>query len=93
MRLSKLHPVALGASFGIISGVMVLGMALLAQVFLDGKPIVAALGTMYISYNTSLINSLLVGVYAFANGFVGGYVVAWIYNFLIDRLLIDEKSS
>ena len=86
MTISKLHPTALGLSFGVISGLSVFGMGLLAQMFLHGKPLVAAVGTMYVSYNASLINSALGGVVGFVNAFIAGYIVAWIYNFLLNRV-------
>ena len=84
MTVSKLHPVALGIAFGIISGLTVFGMGLFAQTFLHGQPIVASVGSMYITYNGSLIHSLLGGVVGFVNAFIAGYVAAWIYNLLID---------
>ncbi len=86
MTISNLHPVAFGVALGVISGVSIFGMGLLAQMFLHGKPLVAAVGTMYISYNATLINSALGGVVSFVNAFIAGYVAAWIYNVLIHRL-------
>ena len=86
MSFSKIHPVALGLSFGVISGISALLMCLAAYSFFNDKPIVAAVGTMYISYNPSLINSALGGVAGFVNAFIAGYVAAWIYNLLLDRI-------
>lgn len=86
MSISKIHPVALGVSLGIISGVSIFIMGLLAHAFFYGKPLVAAMGTMYISYNPSIINSALGGTLGFVNAFIAGYVAAWLYNLLIDHL-------
>ena len=86
MTISKINPVALGISFGIVSGLTLFGMGLMAQMFLHGKPIVAALGTMYISYNGSMMNSLLGGVIGFVNAFIAGFIAAWVYNFLLDKV-------
>ena len=86
MTVSKLNPVALGISFGVISGLTIFGMGVMAQMFLHGKPVVAAMGTMYISYNGSMINSLLGGAIGFVNAFIAGYIASWIYNFLIDKV-------
>jgi len=86
MAISKLHPVALGISVGIITGVSIFAMGMMAHLFLVGKPVVAAIGTSYLTYNPSPINSALGGVLGFVNAFIGGYLAAWIYNLLIDRL-------
>lgn len=86
MAISKLHPVAFGASSGLIFGVSVLLLSFFAYYFLNGKPIILELGTMYLAYNSSPINSALCGVVAGLNGFVGGYIFSWIYNLLIDIL-------
>lgn len=85
MKVSKLNPVALGISFGIISGLTLFSMGLLALFFLHGKPIVAAMGTMYVSYNSSFMNSLLGGLMGFVNAFIAGYIGAWLYNLFVDH--------
>lgn len=86
MALSRIHPLALGLTLGIISGLSVFIMGVLAYIVLDGKPIVSMLGTMYVTYNPTLINSILGGIIAFVNAFIAGYIAAWIYNLLIKSL-------
>jgi hypothetical protein len=86
MALSKLDPIALGAAVGILSGAVAWIMGLLAIAFYTGKPIVAMMGTMYFTYNPSFINSALGGGVVLVNSFIGGYITAWLYNFLMDYL-------
>lgn len=86
VSFSKLNPTAMALAFGIIAGIMVLISGLLLHAFLAGKPIVAAIGTMYISYNPTLINSVLCGVVSFVNVCIGVYIAIWLYNFLVDSL-------
>lgn len=83
MAFSKLHPVALGLSVGVISGLSTLFMGFLAVAFYTGKPLVAMVGTMYVTFNPSFINAALGAVIVFVNGFIGSYIAAWIYNLLI----------
>ena len=86
MAFSKIHPVALGLSVGIISGLSAFFMGMLALAFYTGKPLVAMAGTLYVTLNPSFINSALAGVVVFVNAFIGSYIVAWIYNFLVGRV-------
>lgn len=86
MAISKLHPVAFGVSSGIIFGTSVLVMGLIAYYFLNGKPIIVEMGTMYLSYNSTPINSALCGVIGGFNAFIAGYVFSWAYNLSIDIL-------
>ena len=86
MKASKLHPLALGISLGIISGVSTFIMGLLAYLLLNGKPLVSMVGTMYLTYNPTLMNSLLGGAIVFVNGLIAGYIAAWIYNFLSEYI-------
>ena len=86
MVLSKINPLAWGVSIGVLSGLATLFASLAALVVYAGKPIVAMIGTMYVTYNPSLINTGLgVAIVAF-NAFVGCYIAAWVYNFLIDYI-------
>ncbi len=90
MAFSKIHPVALGLSIGVISGLSTFFMGLLALAFYTGKPLVAMVGTMYVTFNPSLFNSALGAVVVFVNAFIGGYIAVWIYNLLIQYF---ENSS
>jgi hypothetical protein len=83
---SKIHPIALGLSFAIIAGVATLLMGLLAHAVFNGKPLVSMLGSMYITYNPSLMNSAIGALIAAVNGLIGGYIAAWIYNLLCDYI-------
>lgn len=85
-KLSKIHPIALGLTLGLLAGAAAFGMGLLALLFLNGKPLVSMLGTMYITYQPSLANSAIGGILVFLNMAIGGYITAWMYNFLIEYI-------
>ena len=40
------------------------------------------IGRIYIGYNISLMGSFIGAVWAFIDGLIGGFLFAWIYNFL-----------
>ncbi|MGQ3891629.1 hypothetical protein [Legionella sp. CNM-4043-24] len=86
MAYSKLHPMALGLTLGAISGFAAFVAGLMAMAVYTGKPAVAMMGEMYVSYNPSFFNSVLGGGIVFVNAYVGAYVTAWIYNILIKRI-------
>lgn len=86
MAYTKLHPIAFGLSIAILAGVSAFLMGLFANMFFNGKPLVSMVGTMYVTYNPSLMNSALGALIVFVNALIGGYIAAWIYNFLADHI-------
>jgi hypothetical protein len=86
MAYSKIHPIALGLSLAIIAGISSFLMGLFANMFFSGKPLVSMIGTLYISYNPSILNSALGALIVFINALIAGYIAAWIYNLLSDYI-------
>lgn len=80
MEKSRIHPVALGLSLGVLWGVALLIMGLLAHLYMYGKPFVAGVGQLYIGYDASIIGSLIGGLIGFIDGFISGFLIAWLYN-------------
>lgn len=85
MTKTELNPMALGISVGIVSSICILVMGLLAHTFFTGKPLVAGVGAMYMSYNPSVMGAILTSLVGFVNAFIGGYVIAWVYNYLLHK--------
>ena len=44
------------------------------------------LGRVYRGYQVSPWGSVIGLVWAFADGLIGGAVIAWIYNFIVERI-------
>ncbi len=84
MAKCKLDPVALGLAVGIVSGAAGFGLGVLALFFYNGKPFVAAIGQMYLGYQPSLINCALGGAASFIGGFVGAFVISYLYNWILE---------
>lgn len=77
---TKLNPVALGLSLGILWGVTVLLLGLMAVAFAYGEVFVASAGAVYIGYGISILGSILGGIISFIHAFICGVIIAWLYN-------------
>lgn len=86
MAYSKIHPIALGLSLAVISGLATLFVGLFANVFFNGKPLVTMIGTMYVTYIPSIENCALGALMVFVGVLISGYIAAWIYNLLSDYI-------
>jgi hypothetical protein len=80
MTTNKLNPMALGLSLGIMWGVSMLIMGLVAYYFMFGTPFVTAMGGIYVGYEPSITGSIIGGVIGFIDAFIGGLMIAWLYN-------------
>lgn len=76
----KLSPVALGLSLGILWGLSLLVLGLVAYHYSYGQPAVAAIASLYIGYEPSIKGSLIGGLIGFIDAFITGFIVAWLYN-------------
>ncbi|BCA94527.1 hypothetical protein TUM19329_08880 [Legionella antarctica] len=80
MKGCRLSPVGLGLSLGVMWGLSVLILGLIAYFHSYGKPFVEAMGVLYIGYAPSIKGSILGGIIGFMDAFISGAVVAWLYN-------------
>lgn len=76
----KISPVGLGMSLGIIWGLSLFLVGMLAYAYTYGQPFVTAVGTLYVGYVPSIKGSILGGIIGFVDAFIMGYIVAWLYN-------------
>ena len=75
----KISAVGLGLSVGILCGLSLLIMGLLAHVY--GNPFVAMNNNfLYLGFPPSIKTSFIGGIMGFVHGFVSGFLVAWLYN-------------
>jgi hypothetical protein len=80
MKGCKLSPLALGLSLGVLWGLSILIMGLVAYYYTYGRPFVTAVSLLYPGYAPSIKGSLLGGLIAFIDAFIGGFLIAWLYN-------------
>lgn len=79
MANTKVNGNALGLSFGVVSGFAVLLMSVFAMNNY-GVEMVQLIGTVYPGYDASIKGAALGLVYGFLDGYIGGLIIAWLYN-------------
>ena len=80
MTKCRLSPLAFGLSLGVVWGVSVFIMGLVAQYLSYGTEFVSAMGVVYIGYEPSIVGSVIGGLFGFIDALVGGALIAWLYN-------------
>ena len=76
----RLSPLALGLAAGVLWGVSILIMGLIATYYAYGRPFVEAMSVMYTGYEASIKGSFLGGAMGFIDAFIGALIFAWLYN-------------
>jgi hypothetical protein len=83
--MDKCQPLALGVAIGILWAIYVFVVGITAM-FGWGNALVEALASLYIGYRASVLGAIIGALWAFADGFIAGVVIAWIYNVVAARL-------
>ena len=99
MNNTKLSPLALGLTFGCGWGVAVLVVGGIHAAYPSyGRAFLDLVGSIYPGVGHggtgtigSFTNALLATVYALVDGFFGGLIIAWVYNFFL-RLVTSKES-
>jgi hypothetical protein len=78
--MGKLNAKAFGLAFGILWAGGAVFMGLLAMVCNWAQPFVDVLSVMYVGYNATIVGCLIGAAWAFIDAFIGGYLLAWLYN-------------
>jgi len=73
-------PKKLALTFGILWGASTLILGLICMLTGWGIDLVEILGSVYIGYDSTVLGSIIGGAWGFADGFIGGYLIAWLYN-------------
>ena len=79
----KLSKLALGLSFGVVWGLSVFFMGLLAMCCQYGQPFVDAIGSFYIGYEATWLGSLIGALWGFVDFFLFGFFIALFYNIFL----------
>lgn len=85
MPCGKLSACALGSAFGILSALFVLAIGLLAHFVHYGAAWVNVVSSVYVGFDATPLGVLIGGVWAFAQGYVFGFVLAYVYNAIVRR--------
>ena len=77
--MKKIDAKALGLSLGIIWSALIFFSAFMAM-FGWADKIVDVFGSLYIGYAPTFIGAIIGAIWAFVDAFVGGLLIAWLYN-------------
>jgi hypothetical protein len=80
MNQYRLSPLALGLALGVMWGISILIMGLIAYHFTYGTAFVSTMGALYVGYEASIMGSFIGGLIGFVDAFIGGVIIAWLYN-------------
>ncbi len=84
----KLDTLKFGLAGGIISALFVFVLALGSAFAGWGTGLLDSLSSMYIGYKAGFMGGVIGGIWAFVEGFVTFYLIAWVYD-----KLQKEKSA
>ena len=77
--MNKLSPNALGVAAGVLWAAYAFLCGIIAM-FGWGVALVDALSSLYIGYGPSIPGAFLGAVWGFIDGYIAGFVIAWLYN-------------
>ncbi len=80
MKKARLSACALGIALGVICGVVMLVVGLLATHGVFGADIMARWSAQLPGVDLSIKGSLVAGAWGFVKGFFFGLILGWIYN-------------
>lgn len=78
----KLDAQKFGLAGGIISALFAFVLALGSAYAQWGSGLVDSLATMYVGYKAGFMGGLIGAVWAFVEGFITFYLLAWVYDYL-----------
>ncbi len=81
---ARLDVIGLGLALGVAlgGGMFLLGLA--AMLFDWGTPLVEIMSSAYIGYGPGFVGSVAGAAWGFVDGFIGGALIAWLYNRFAD---------
>lgn len=79
-NINHLNIKGFGLALGITWGFAVFILGIAAWWFGWGTGLVDVLGTLYFGYEATLVGSIIGLGWGFVDGFIGGAILAWLYN-------------
>ncbi|MEZ5426297.1 MAG: bacteriophage holin [Pyrinomonadaceae bacterium] len=87
----KLNIKALAVTFALVWGFGLFLVTWWIILFEGSTGQVNFLGQVYRGYNISPAGSFIGLIWGLADGFIGGAILAWLYNFLVPRFSAPEE--
>ncbi len=79
----KLDALRLGLAAGITWAAGIALLACLARLFGWGGPAVEIIASVYIGFGATWAGLAVGALWGLADGFVGGFLIAWLYNLML----------
>lgn len=80
MKSNMLNAKAMGLALGILWAAGVLVATLVAMSNGYGAEFIESLGKVYLGLDLTLGGAIVGAIWGFVDAFIGGYVLAWLYN-------------
>ncbi len=78
--MNRINPSAFGLALGILWAGIAFLLVILATYTGYGTSVVELLETIFLGVEASWLGALIALPWAFADGFLGGFILAWLYN-------------
>lgn len=85
-QIKSLNVIGLGLSCGVLWSLAVFFLGIMASGSIYGHQVVILLGDIYLGYEPTLLGSLIGMVWAFIDAFIGGALLAALYNYFVPKL-------
>ena len=77
---AKLSAKGMGFSLGLLWAVAMFATGMIASITNWGHSFIAVMSSLYVGFEPTLMGSLIGAVWAFVDWFIGGWIIAWLYN-------------
>ena len=77
--MNQCQPLPLGIAIGVVWAIYVFCVGITA-IFGWGASLVDVLGSLYIGYGASFLGAIVGAIWAFVDGLIAGFIIAWVYN-------------
>jgi len=81
----KLNIKALAIAAGLLWGAMTFLFGIWASFYTPAAHVVGFAGNFYLGYEAGFLGAVIGLVWGFADGAIGGLILAWLYNLLVGK--------
>ena len=78
---ARLHPISFALGLGVFWAIVLFCTGIIAMYTGYASGFVSAIGSLYIYYKATWMGSILGAVFGFIDLLIGGFIIAWLYNF------------
>lgn len=82
---ARLGPVSMGTAIGAVYAAFMFLLGTTAYLFGWGAEVVGLLSSIYLGFSATPVGSITGAFWGAADGFIIGYLLAWIYNRMLER--------